>query len=301
MISRFTNSLTCCTGMSRLAIGAALAGLCGGAKAEVVYGLTTQNGLIAFDSATPGALLGAAQSISGLQAGEVVLGIDARPRDDGSPAGRLFAISDQNRMYRINPTTAAATLVNGGPAFSLSGVEFGFDFNPTVDRIRVTSNADQNIRLNPLNGGLAATDTNLAYAVGDANVAANPNIVASAYTNNFDGATTTTLYNIDSDLNALVTQSPPNNGTLNTVGALGFDTTHLTGFDISGASGVALASLNFPGDVRSQLATINLMTGAASLVGTIGGVDQLRDIAFVPEPGSVGLLMVGALFAFRRR
>lgn len=284
-----------------IAVIATFAAFAGSAHAEVVYGLTTQNGLIAFDSATPGALLGAAQSISGLQPAEIILGIDARPRDDGSPAGRVFAISDQNRMYRINPATGAATLVSGGPAFSLSGVEFGFDFNPTVDRIRVTSNADQNIRLNPLNGGLAATDINLAYAVGDVNAAANPNVVASAYTNNFDGATTTTLYNIDSELNVLVTQSPPNNGTLNTVGSLGFDTTHLTGFDISGASGVALASLSFPGDVRSQLATVNLVTGAATLIGVIGGTDLIRDITFVPEPCSIGLLVVGTLLVFRRR
>ena len=65
--------------------------------------------------------------------------------------------------------------------------------------------------------------------------------------------------------------NPPNNGTLNTVGALGFNTSDLVGFDISGASGVAFASLTTPAGNFSQLFTINLATGAATLVGNIGG------------------------------
>ena len=87
-------------------------------------------------------------------------------------------------------------------------------------------------RLNPNNGALAATDGTLTYATGDPNAAANPNVVGSAYTNSFNGATTTTLYGIDSALDILVTQNPPNAGTLNTVGALGFNTSDAVGFDI---------------------------------------------------------------------
>ena len=48
----------------------------------------------------------------------------------------------------------------GAPAFTpaLSGTAFGFDFNPTVDRIRVVSDTGQNLRLNPDTGAVAAVD-----------------------------------------------------------------------------------------------------------------------------------------------
>jgi hypothetical protein len=59
--------------------------------------------------------------------------------------------------------------VGASGQFSLNGSSFGFDFNPTVDRIRVQSDADQNLRLNPATGALAATDTTLSFAVGDTN------------------------------------------------------------------------------------------------------------------------------------
>lgn len=290
-----------------LKIGFAFGAMAVAANAESIVGLTTQNSLVRFDSSAPGVILGTT-NITGLQPNEVLLGIDRRPRMDAfdNTQGRVFAIGSGNNLYRVNTNTGVATRVAmpGATPFTLNGVEFGFDFNPTVDRIRAVSNADQNLRLNPLTGGLAATDGTLKFkdsAPADVNVGANPNIVASAYTNNFDGATSTVLFGIDSDLNILVTQSPPNDGILNTVGALSFDTTHLTGFDISGATGIAYASLTAPGDVRSQLALINLSSGAATTMGTIGGLAALRDITVVPEPASMSLLALAGLITLRRR
>ena len=79
----------------------------------------------------------------------------------------------------------------------------------------MTSDTEQNIRLNPNDGSLVTpADTNLSYATGDAHFGANPNVVGSAYTNNFAGATATTLYDIDSNLDILVYQDPPNAGLL---------------------------------------------------------------------------------------
>src|SRR5262249_33089756 len=119
------------------------------------------------------------------------------------------------------------------------------------------------------------------------NVGQNPNVVGSAYTNNYLSAPNTTLYGIDSGLNALVVQgsiggSPvsPNTGQLFTVGSLGagIDPNDLAGFDISSESGAALASFNTDGGAATQLYAINLATGAATLVGAIGG-EAIRDIA----------------------
>ena len=170
------------------------------------------------------------------------------------------------------------------------GADFGFDFNPTVDRIRVTSDSDQNLRLNPANGALAATDGPLAFAATDVNNGQNPNVVASAYTNSMSGATSTTLYDIDSDLDVLAIQNPPNSGTLNTVGPLGVNTGANVGFDISPTTGVAYASLEvasatptLSGAVTSTsgLYTISLSTGAATMVGPIADTAKLAGESIV--------------------
>jgi hypothetical protein len=271
----------------------------GPAWAQPVTGLTTTNNLVTFDAATPGAIQSTV-AVTGLQSGETLLGVDRRPATGG-----LYGLGSTSRLYLINTTTGAATQVGTAGAFTLNGTAFGFDFNPTVDRIRVTTTSGQNLRLNPNDGTLAAADTPLAYAAGDPNAAATPRVVGSAYTNNFPGATTTTLYNIDSSLDILTTQNPPNNGTLNTVGALGFNTSDLVGFDIMGPGGIAYAALNAPAGSTSQLFTINLTTGAATLLGTIGGGVPLVDIAVtaVPEPSSLVLaaLCAAGWAATRRR
>jgi hypothetical protein len=238
-----------------------------------VYAVTATNNLLTFSSAAPG-VIASAVAMTGLQAGETILGIDVRPA-----AGRLYALGSASRLYTLDPRTGAATQLGAAP-FSpvLSGSDFGFDFNPVVDRVRVVSDADQNLRLNP-NTALAITDTALAYAAGDANAGANPNIVGAAYTNSFAGATSTTLYGIDSNLDILITQNPPNNGTLNTLGPLGADSSGAVGFDIA-RNGTALATLTVGG--IAQLYRINLLTGSASLIGPIGGANQIRDIAIAP-------------------
>jgi len=271
--------------------------------ASAIFGVTTTNGLVSFDSATPGTV-SSIGLIGGLQTGETILGIDFRPATGG-----LYAIGSTSRLYLINTATAAATQVGSAGAFTLSGTSFGFDFNPTVDRIRVTGNTGQNLRLNPNDGTLTAADTALAYAAGDPNFGMTPRIVGSAYTNNFAGAATTTLYDIDSNLDRLATQNPPNNGTLNTIGAgLGFNTSDLVGFDILtvGSTDFAFASMTAPAGSASQLFTINLTTGVATLVGTIGSQIVVTDIAVapqtvVPEPATILLVGGGLLAAVRRR
>ena len=84
--------------------------------------------------------------------------------------------------------------------------------------------------------------TNLFYGPADPNFGVDPNVVHSAYTNNFPNAQSTQLYGIDTGLNILVTQAN-NAGTLGTVGPLGVDVGALGGFDISGTTGTAYAAM----------------------------------------------------------
>ena len=208
-------------------------------------------------------------NITGLQGGEDVEGIDFRPADDA-----LYLLGSTSRLYTVNLTTGAATQVGSSGAFTLNGSNFGFDVNPLADRIRVVSDTEQNLRLNPTTGALSATDTNLAYANGDVNFGDNPSVVGVGYTNNVNGATSTTLYGIDSAEDVLFTQNPPNNGTLNTVGALGVDFGTSSGFDVANGASYGLANNG------NNLYFVNLTTGATLLAGTMTG--SMIDIAAAP-------------------
>ena len=235
------------------------------APAETIVALTSGNRLLIFDSATPGTVT---KSFTITTAGsEALKAIDFRPA-----TGDLYALSASGRFYILNLTTLAASVSSAVPV-TVPGSSFGFDFNPVVDLIRVTSNDDFNDRFNPNDGTLTAQDNNLAYAAGDPNATANPTIVGSAYTNNFVGAAATVLYDIDSGLDTLVIQNPPNGGLLHTVGPLGVDTSDQVGFDISQGTGVAYASLTV--GATAGLYTISLANGAATLVGNIGNAGTL--------------------------
>jgi hypothetical protein len=237
--------------------------------------------------------------VTGLQGGETLIGIDLRPAN-----ALLYGVGSTSRLYTINPLTGLATQVGTAGAFTLNGTAFGTDFNPVPDRIRQVSNTEQNLRLNPNDGTLTATDTALNPA---------GNVVAVAYSNNFAGAVSTVLYAIDSAAGTLGIISVPNaGGPITVVGSLGLGTNlnENIGFDISGLSGTGFASITTGG--ISRLYTINLATGAATLASSNGGAIGTGTTPFlgltaataVPEPSTYMLFVAGALFIFfysRRR
>ena len=194
--------------------------------------------------------------------------------------GQLVGLSSSSRLYTIDSTTGTATAI-GTSAFTpaVSGGFVGFDFNPTVDRIRLTSDARQNLRVHPDTSATAAVDGTLTYAPTDAGNGTVPQVTGSAYTNSVRGATTTQLFDIDSARDVLVLQNPPNNGTLVTVGPLGVDAQAGAGFDIAPSDGVAWAALRVPSQGGSQLYRINLTNGAVTLAGRIGGGVAVNGLA----------------------
>ena len=247
-----------------------------------VVAVTQSNKLISFNNASPQKLCTSA-SVTGLGLGESVLGIDKRPAD-----GNLYALSSNARIYQLDANTAAATPVStlaadpsdtSNPFKGLSGTEFGVDFNPIPDRMRIVTDTGQNLRVN-VDTGITITDT-LLNPAGSA-------ITAAAYTNSFKGTTTTTLYILDTQNDRLMIQgrpsNDPNKGDLQAVGVLGIDVQAVASFEINGGNNMALAAVTLPNATTSELRTVDLKTGAATRVNTIGGGEQVRGLTMSASP-----------------
>ncbi len=274
---------------------------------DVVVGLTADNRLVAFVAGSPSTLTAPA-TVTGLRAGESLVGIDYRPAN-----GVLYGMGDTGRVYTIAPG-GQATGVGAGLTLDLdNGDRFGFDVNPVPDLIRLVSASQGNARIDPTTGSFVDGDAAMAgvqldgeraFAAGDVNAGDLPSVVAAAYSNNVAGASVTTNYAIDTLNDVLVTQgrpavgsSPavsPNTGELFTVGALGVGDVTDAGFDIA-PDGTAYAVLveGTGAAARSDLYTLNLATGAAALVGGdfgAAGRPLLTDVAVAPagSPGDPG-------------
>ncbi len=271
------------------------------AAAQTIYGLSGDK-LVAFQASNPGVLTQSAQ-ITGLIPGHALMGLDFRPN-----TGQLYglgynSVTGAAQLYTINRTNAVATPVGSGSVMLNPNImDIGFDFNPTVDRIRVTGADNSNYRMHPVTGAVVATDGNLAYAAGDVNAGADPGVGASAYTNSYIGTTSTTLYNIDIALNALVSQIPPNNGTLNTIGGTGLTLNAIDQsldlditFDAAMARNIAYLAANTGASINDDLFTIDLTTGAATMVGSVG--IPLRDIAVAIDAPATPALTGNLLYA----
>ncbi len=264
------------------------------AQAETLYGLTTDNRLLTFDTTAPSQ--GTALALSGLASSERLLGLDARPTN-----GQLYTLSNLGNLYTLDASTGAATFVAALKA-PINGSLLGFDFNPNADvsgaaSLRVLTAGGDNyaVNVNPgANLGAVTKQTNVSSTSGALK------LTGAAYSNNdTDPGTPTVLYAIDTVSSSLFATSAPAGGVYSLVGSLGADTLNVFGFDI-GASGMAYAGLTGD-DSYSSLYTINLQTGAASLIGAFGiqGNTALPTIVglavapAVPEPSTVGLMLAG--------
>ena len=255
-----------------------------------VFAINDNNGLFSFDSASP-ANISSITPITGLGAGQLIKAMDFRPAD-----GLLYGIAVSGttapftgQLYKINFATCAATAVGAPFSTTLASISgIGMDFNPVADRIRMTDTGDENIRLNPDTGAIAGTDT----AISVASVAA-----GLAYTNNYPGATVTTLYAVDysSDdlhiIGGLNGNPSPNGGVGTKVADIGVITDASTsdriGFDILTTLEGSTAFYSGRFSAEHRLYTLDLATGAATLAGIIGnGTTPVLDIAVSPHRAS---------------
>jgi hypothetical protein len=239
----------------------------------ILFGVTTANQLVTFDSANTNVLLRAVP-ISGLTNNEVITDIDVRPVN-----GQLYGHSNLGRLYLINPGNGFSIPIGNPVQATIANL--GFEFDPRTDAVRILTNKGDNLVLSPPFGGVSQIGTPLSYAIGDPSHGVRPHISGSAFFNNVPNPPFRGLYAIDHAANTLVHvgERTLNDGVLTTIGSLGFDVTNRTGFDIAPFTNVAFASLQPAGMGFSELAAINLGTGHADLIGTIGGGILLNDIA----------------------
>ncbi len=287
--------------------------------ANLAYGATADQRLLRFSLDAP--LATTSRPITGLAGGERVVGIDERPK-----TGALYAVvrraDGSGRAYTLNPATGAATpafdLRNaaGGAPIGLSGNEFGVDFNPMADALRIVSDTGQNLRALPSDrvtqpgsvsrlAGDTFVDGTLSYAAtGTSPRPAATGVASAAYTNNVAGAASTTLLDIDGSLRDLVLQAPPNEGTLARRADLDLGVRRVGGFDIktTGATDEAYAVLGgvrfspafeellfarriVPSSLPARLFRVNLITGALTPAGLIGTGSPLVGFAVdLPSP-----------------
>jgi Domain of unknown function (DUF4394) len=274
-------------------VAAILASAASQAAAEPAVGLVKGTGsLVILDTATPGSFV-SGKPVTGFGEGERLVDIDYRLHTLGEPQppSQLFGLSvfdgptqDTIRLYTIDIGTGAATPVAAGFPVVANGDRYGFDFNPTIDRIRVVNDGDENLRLNPNTGALVTDDTNL-----------NPpgeKVTSIAY-DRVDSppmiSGKTTPFGISLSSSSLVTigsvdgtPMSANTGTLQNAKPLGLTLAlnSVPGFDIS-PSGIAFATLEDAASGLPGVYTIDLNTGAAALVGTLP--QPLSSIAIVPQ------------------
>jgi outer membrane protein assembly factor BamB len=255
----------------KLAIAAALAVVAAPAFAQSIVGLTADKMLVPIDARTGQA--GRAVAVSGVEG--AIVGIDFRPAD-----GKLYAVAADGVIYTVDPDSGAATrTVKINQPFA-GAPKALVDFNPQADRLRLIALDGTSLRVNLANGE-AAVDGKLRYGDNDANKGKAPTVTVGAYTNSFAGARGTELFDLDTALDVLALQSPPNDGVLQTRGKLGLDVGPTAAMDIvSPSEGENVAYLAS----GRALYTIDIeKTGRARKVADLKGLQgQLIDIAVRP-------------------
>jgi hypothetical protein len=243
-------------------------------------GLAGDRTLVSFDTgkADRGRALG---DVQGLAPGDQdLVGIDYRVQD-----GMLYAVGRSGGVYAVDTRTLKATKVLQ-LTVALDGTNFGVDFNPAANALRIVSDKGQNLRQpfaapagspagTPVPG--TATDTSLTSPPA---AGTTTGVTGAAYTNNdLDAATSTTLFDLATTTDQVVIQAPANAGTLSATGATGVDLTGDTGFDIyTSTRGRSAGQLSAFAVNGGKLYAVDLLSGRFAEAGRIGG-GQVTDIA----------------------
>jgi hypothetical protein len=262
------------------------------ATAATLFGVTTDNRLVSFDTAAPATFL-TDFAITGLKMSD---GVTADP---GASLLNLTYHATSNLHYGIDSNANFYSVGRNGVAtfidntFSPTGFAAGFAYDPFSDKMLFASDTAENILF--ATNGTRTSNPALVFGTGDANSGTAPKIFGAGIDPDFGNA-----FFVDADLDILANSIDPNFSELFTVGALGVNVASFGGLVVD-ADGILWGSLSTDGLV-SSLFSINTTTGAATSIGGFGAGVGIQSIAAVPEPSRALFLgMAFAGLAFRRR
>jgi hypothetical protein len=250
------------------ALAASAIATTGAQAAGWIVGLVDGKSIVTIDPATR-----KVASKADIKGAGPILGIDVRPAD-----GMIYGVTGDGSIVTIDAKSGQATPKSKLSEMLKPGVTPSVDFNPVADRLRVMGSDGASLRVN-VEDGKATVDGSHKYKDGDANAGKTPKVVAGSYTNSWKGTKATTLYNIDAATGVLVTQAPPNDGVLNTVGSLGMAISGPVAFNIVSTGEDKNDAWLVAG---GSLYSVDLKTGKATMAGKIEGLSgTLTDIAWV--------------------
>lgn len=246
-------------------------------------GLTSDDRLVRFRTASPGSATVVGE-VTGLDGDTSLVGIDYRVQD-----GLLYAVGDAGGIYTVTTRDAVATKVSQLTT-ALDGTQFGVDFNPAADALRIISDTSQNLR-HSVPTDTTTTDIPLTYPPATTPATG---VSMAAYTNNdLDLDSGTSLFDIDTNLDQVAAQSPANNGTLSATGKLGVTVRAPGGFDIYSELGAdgrtealrGFATLSPEGGTRFALYSVRALRGDATRIGAFPTGLRVSDIAVRLDQG----------------
>ncbi|WEH42461.1 DUF4394 domain-containing protein [Streptomyces sp. AM 2-1-1] len=281
------------TAMLVPALALTLTGVCGSAAAADekysdglrAVGLTIDQQLVSFSVDAPSSTRSAAR-VRGLDGDRALVGIDFRVQN-----GTLYGVGDKGGIYALGGDAKASKVSQ--LTVALQGENFGVDFNPAANRLRVISDTGQNLRHNiddpaaPRTTTVDGTLTNPAVPPATTPTTA-LGVTGAAYTNNdLDTTTATTLFDIDTTNDRVSLQSPANAGTLAPTGALGVNAGPSAGFDIyySPKAGTNQGFAALRTNSAYGLYRVNVLNGATERLGAFPGSRQVFDIALPLDQG----------------
>ncbi|MFI1479945.1 DUF4394 domain-containing protein [Streptomyces sp. NPDC020747] len=262
---RIAAAVAATSAMAALVVATPSAGHAAAAPSLPAFGITDDGKMAAFNTNTPGTL-NWFKRINGLVGDTAAIGIDFRVQN-----GLMYLVGNKGGIYTVLiPPAVTDPQVTKVSQLSvpLQGTNFGVDFNPAADRLRIISDTGQNLAHNLAN---SSTTTNTPLTTDGVSA---HGVTAAAYTNNdLTSDTATTLFDLNTTTDQVVIQSPPAMGLLTATGSLGQNAGANAGFDIFSdvsagktISNTAFATFFAGTDADPSFYTVDVLTGATSFV-----------------------------------
>lgn len=249
--------------------------------ATVLTGVTADNHLVSFDTASPGTFLSSVP-ISGLA--DPLASIVNLTYHAGN--GKLYGLDTNANFYEVN-RDGSTVLLND--SFAPTGFSGGLSYDSfTGDLVFGSINAEH---FTLSTAGLATSNPDFVYGAGDPNAALSPSVFAIG----LDPLTGEAFF-LDHLTGTLSQSFDPGLAELFTIGSLGVNVTSFGALTVD-EDGNLFASLSTDA-LTSGLYRIDKATGTATLLGNFNnGVSAIT----IPEPSAALLGGLGLLAIFRRR